>query len=540
MTTTARSLSLAALLALSACATLSQSRKDEPTELPPGDLLIAVGDVEFDRALIWARAPGEAWLQAAVMKPGEGLRWVAEPVKVDASTDFAATFSFDNLPDETRLSVGVVAIPPSDVAPYDLPAAPPEGSLVASGLFRTAPAHSKNRGVTMVVGGDLGGQGFCRVPGSGYRVFKAMASMKPDVFLANGDLIYADGTCPPEAPDGDPNIVGEFPGVADPALSWTDSDAMREIFYAHWRYNRSDTAHRALLASTPMIAQWDDHEVINDFGAAWSFWHTGDVSRAGYPDLVDAGRKAFFDWNPVRRDEAHPNRMYRSFRWGRHLEIFVVDARAHRDPNYLPDGEGRTLLGKDQREWLIEGIKSSKATWKIISSDVPISIPTGSNAWRHGRDGWANGDGDDPPEGETDRSAETGFESELAQILAALDEADVTGLAFVTTDVHFAQSIEYKHDADGDGDLLEFYEFISGPLRAWTGEPGELDPTFSPTSLYAEGGITNFSRIKVEPTSDGLSAILKAEVFDSYGNARPGSLVELPAPPPMEDEILRY
>ena len=38
---------------------------------------------------------------------------------------------------------------------------------------------------------------------------------------------------------------------------------------AHWRYNRTDPAFQDFLRTTPMYVQWDDHEVINDFGAAW-------------------------------------------------------------------------------------------------------------------------------------------------------------------------------------------------------------------------------------------------------------------------------
>ena len=79
------------------------------------------------------------------------------------------------------------------------------------------------------------------------------------------------------------------------------------------------------------------------------------------------------------------------------MELFLIDARSYRDPNDRPDSETdpKTLLGTEQLEWLEQGLVSSGATWKIVSSDVPLSVPTGSGAVRFGRDGWANGTADD-------------------------------------------------------------------------------------------------------------------------------------------------
>ena len=511
----------------------------KPVDLTPedvtgplaGELLVASGDVTFESALVWARAPSDAWVQVEVMNHGRGLRWLSEPIRVDADTDFATTITVENLPPLTRLDYNVVAVPAgeNEEAPWDFHAAPPTGSLTAIGHFSTAPRPSDSNGVSMLIGGDLGGQGWCRPPEEGYRIFKAMSALQPDLFVANGDMIYADGECPDVAPDGRDNVRGEFLSVTDDRVDWTDAAMTREAIFAHWRYNRSDKHHQRFLAETPMIAQWDDHEVLNDFGAPWD-GHPAHRKREGYPTLVDAGRDAFFAWNPLPRDAENPDRIYRSLRWGRHAELFVVDARSYRDKNNAAAGASRALLGPEQREWLVSAVKASTATWKVVSVDVPISIPTGAKSWRHGRDGWANGLGADPPEGRGDRSAQTGFESELAAILATFDRADLEGVVFVTTDVHYAQTLRYQVDADGDGDDLIFHEFVVGPLRAWHGEPAPLDPTFGPTSLFAEGGFNTFGRLKITPTPSGRSATLRYELFDDYGRLRPGSELELPAP----------
>ena len=144
--------------------------------------------------------------------------------------------------------------------------------------------------------------------------------------------------------------------------------------------------------------QWDDHEVVNDFGANWSYWNTPNKQRQGYQNLVHIGREAMFLYAPIDRHPDEPDRIYRSFRWGKDLELFLLDARSYRSRNDLPDtpDNHKTLLGAAQLAWLKQGLAESTASWKVVSSDVPLSIPTGSNPDVFGRDGWANGPEPDP------------------------------------------------------------------------------------------------------------------------------------------------
>jgi len=206
---------------------------------------------------------------------------------------------------------------------------------------------------------------------------------------------------------------------------------------------------------------------------------------------------------------------------GQNLDLSIIDARSYRDRNNLPDTPetDKTLLGSEQLQWLKQRLVRSDATWKVVSSDVPISVPTGSDAAVNGRDAWANGTS-------PDFSASTGFERELGNLLSFLDRNDVDNVVFVTTDVHFAESIKYSTDADGDGDDLTFHEFISGPLNAVAVPPPELDPTFNPETLYEEGDIFNFAYVRLKEASDGL-VHLTADVRDENGTVRPGSLVDL-------------
>jgi alkaline phosphatase D len=469
----------------------------------------AVGEVTNHSAVVWARADAPASL--VVDYSTDGAESERAQSRNSAERDFTARVTLDGLRPgalyryRARFESG------------------PDVSEPIEGSFRTAPAASSDEPIRFIVAGDLGGHGWCRELHEGYRAFDAMRDLDPLFFVANGDMIYADTTCPPERPDGGRNLPADFPSVDDPRVDWTNFDAVREIYLAHWRYNQADAHFQKFLLQVPIYSQWDDHEVINDFGAPWTSW-TAAKGREGYPTLVRAGREAFFDFHPLSPPAEEPERIYRSFRWGSEVELFLLDARSYRSENDRADSSEnrKTLLGNAQLEWLKKGLAESTATWKIVSTDVPLSIPTGTKAEDYGHDAFANGS-----EGANDESS-TGFERELRSLLAELDRRNVKNVVFVATDVHFAASLRYDVDVDGDGDRLLFHELISGPLSAGLVDPRPPDPTFAPRVLYTEGGFFNFSFIQIEPAANGGSRLV-SDIRDTDGKPRAGSKVEITA-----------
>ncbi len=142
------------------------------------------------------------------------------------------------------------------------------------------------------------------------------------------------------------------------------------------------------------------------------------------------------------------------------------------------------MLGPAQRRWLIDGVTASTATWKVVVSSVPLSIPTGWAA----RDSWSGaGPLGVPVEG-------TGFAFERDAILRAFRRAGVKNLVFLAADVHHAALIRHQPWPD-----LAFHEFVAGPLSAIPGRPRPLDESLNPRSLFARGGINNFGEITIEP-----------------------------------------
>jgi alkaline phosphatase D len=497
---------------------------------------IASGDVTNQSVIIWSRANREAQLHVEYdTDPNFSHPDSTKTALANQTTDYTAHAKLEGLSPDTLYYYRLWFS--SDTSSPQSKNASSVVSDNMTGSFRTAinPSASGNKDIKFIIAGDLGGQMHCRqINKGGYSIFSEMQELSPDFFIANGDMIYAGDKCPFEGPDGWRNIQGNFSGISDPDVNWTDISQVRDVYLKHWQYNREDPYLQRFLQNTSMYSQWDDHEVINDFGASWQHWNSFNTDREGYPNIVKSGREAFFNYSPIDRNADDPNRIYRSFNWGPDLDLLILDARSYRSPNSMADKpeNNKTMLGSEQLQWLKQKLLTSSATWKVISSDVPISVPTGSNASILGRDGWASGN-ETTTTTTTNSFSKTGFERELQGLLKYLDYNNIKNIVFVTTDVHFPANIRYEIDANGDGDKLIFHELISGPLSAFRfglsgGVPiPKLDTTFNPKLLYEEGGIFNFGYVKIQRTPEDNKVHLIAEVRSEDGLARANSLLDL-------------
>jgi len=126
------------------------------------------------------------------------------------------------------------------------------------------------------------------------------------------------------------------------------------------------------------------------------------------------------------------------------------------------------MLGREQLTWLKESVAASDATWKVIVSSVPMSIPTGFPP-EGGRDGWANAD------------QTTGFEQELLDILRFVEQHHIENTFWITTDVHFAEAFRYRPFANP---AFSVYELVSGPLNAGIFPNTDVNPTLNPQVLF--------------------------------------------------------
>jgi alkaline phosphatase D len=519
---------------------------------------IASGDVTDHSAIIWSRVNDQsAQMNVEFDTDANFTNPLRKTTQANSTTDFTAHAKLDGLRPDTQYYYRVwftgsdIEHNNNTISSNNSSTTSDIGEQVEIGTFKTAPSRNMtaNRSdINFVWSADLGGQNYCRNANEGgYSIFKSMQSLNPDFFIANGDMIYADGACSAEGPTflnntnnqtiTWTNIPGDFKSLADPSVDWNNISEVRSIFLEHWKYNRNDTYFKEFLSNVSMYSQWDDHEIINDFGSKWPYWNLFSIDREGYPNIVNEGRNAFLYYSPLDSSDNNnytqndrEKHIYRSFNWGKDLDLFIIDARSYRSQNHISDtpDSNKTMLGEEQLQWLKQELSNSNATWKVISSDVPISIPTGSNASILGRDGWANGN-------ETNNySYYTGFERELTDVLRFIDNQQIKNIVFITTDVHFPAFIKYNFDLNNDGNMTEIHEFVSGPLSAFRlGVPfPELDETFNPSLLYGEGNVFNFGYIRIEDgrdneVEDNGKPHLIADIRDENGIVRPGSTLDL-------------
>jgi alkaline phosphatase D len=411
---------------------------------------VVVGDVTPRSAVLWARADRAATMNVVLSGGGHGP---IGRVAVTGADDFTGTVPLAGLHAATSYDYRVwfsVGAPGNARGP------------VVRGSFRTPPAADEPAAVKLAFGGDVAGQNVCRDVEEGLPIMDTIRNRQPDVFVGLGDMIYADNACEATGRYGNAQVGGLGIAVDLPG------------FWAHWRYNRADGASQRLLRATSYVGVWDDHEVVNDFGPL-----TDAPTMPPYSGihLLPTGLQAFIDYTPIATPPDAPQRLYRSLRWGMHLELFVLDTRQYRDANFATDSvsQPKTMLGREQLTWLKERLASSDATWKVLVSSVPMSIPTGFPP-TNGRDGWANFD------------QATGFEQELLDILRFMEAHDIDNPVWITTDVHFAEVFRYRPFADNPS--FTVHELATGPLNAGIFPNRDFDATLSPERLFFHGPAT--------------------------------------------------
>jgi alkaline phosphatase D len=450
--------------------------------LPSG---ISTGDVTTNSGVLWSRASGPGRLVAnllAIDEDGSPLRGsrafsrVLRGTTGSDATDFTSKIHARDLPSGTRFALTMHFEDRDGNA-----------GETARGSFSTAPGSNANspwsrsagskRGQSFVWTGDTAGQGWgINEEIGGMRGYAAMLATKPDFFIHSGDTIYADGPIAAQVtePDGQiwRNLVTEEVSKVAETL---------EEYRGRHRYNLMDKNIRALYAEVPVIAQWDDHETTNN-------WYPGEIlTDARYTErrvdvLAARGRQAWQEYQPIAQlsdgsTGFEPARIYRKITRGPQLDVFCLDMRTFKDPN--TDGKETSLthiLGQEQADWLIREVSKSKATWKVISADLPLGIivPDGPTA----QESLSN----------RDAGAPLGKELEIARVLSAFKHNRVKNVVWLTADVHYCAAHHYSPERAAFQDFDPFWEFVGGPINAGSFGPNQMDGTFGPEVVFSRAG----------------------------------------------------
>ena len=238
------------------------------------------------------------------------------------------------------------------------------------GRFRTAPAD--RRDVSFVWGGDVAGQGWGINPDDGGMfTFATMRKHRPDFLLHSGDTIYADGRSRREVTLADGKV---WKNVTIPEKTKV-AETLDEFRAAH-KYNFLDEQCARLQrrgADLRAMGRSRSHQQLVGVEAA-SRRLQGTRHHACSPP---ARRARSTKCIRCARASPSPGRIYRTLNYGPHLDVFMLDERSYRGPNgpnqQTAYGPESYFLGPDQLAWLKRALLNSRATWKVIASDMPLS-----------------------------------------------------------------------------------------------------------------------------------------------------------------------
>ncbi|ADQ69133.1 alkaline phosphatase D family protein [Halogeometricum borinquense] len=433
---------------------------------------VASGDVTATTAVVWARTADTATLQVQYSTDDEFDSTQRQTTTVADSTDYTGHVRLTELQPATRYYYRVWATAgtsdeSNEAVTSDGDTASVPDSTV-EGTFVTPPKATDDGAVTFAWSGDTWGYGPIPVDPP-FEGLQTIAERQPDFFLYHGDTIYADAKTPAGRVTSDTSLA----------------DAL-DIYRGKYKEMRvppesvaEQTYLRSLLAATSVVSIWDDHEVQNNFAGS-------------IEPLMPSGRQAFIEYWPIDQSQqvtgTEASRLYRSFRWGAHLELFVLDTRQYRDPNL--ELKQKTLLGREQLEWLKSSLSASDATWKVIASPAPLGQPS---------DTWAT---------PTER---TGYEAELVELISYINTEEIANVVSVAGDVHYSQVSGFDPNDDGE---FEFYEAVAGPLGAYPSTPEELYSPLNPTAFFSKGGYFNFGTVSVDESGDTLTI----GIYDESGD----------------------
>ena len=234
------------------------------------------------------------------------------------------------------------------------------------GSFKTAPVEGTPTAFRLAITS-------CMKIGRPQGSWNILLEEQPDLHLTVGDTHYADTT--------NPTVQLEH----------------------HLTYRR-EKEFAKVLQQVPTYAIWDDH----DFGP-----NNSDGTAKGKEFSLAGWKQA---WpNPPSGTSDTPGAFFKFSRGD--VDFFVVDGRYHRSPNGLPDDDKKRMLGDAQFAWLLNGLKNSKAKFKIIASGSVLE---------HSKvDGWRI------------------FTFSRHRLFDAIKEHKISGVMYIGGDMH--KSLVWQH-----------------------------------------------------------------------------------------------
>ena len=137
---------------------------------------------------------------------------------------------------------------------------------------------------------------------------------------------------------------------------------------------------------------WDDHEFANDAYADGAQNHQAE--EGSWEVRKRNAQQAYFEWLPITDNTMLTVR--RSFHYGNFVDLYLLDERIEGRSQQgkmdsVTSGSMNTMLGQEQKSWLMKEMEQSHATWGLIGNQVlfsSLTIPPGAEAIKKNNDMW--------------------------------------------------------------------------------------------------------------------------------------------------------
>ena len=240
---------------------------------------------------------------------------------VNPRADFTTQFRLSNLNPGTAYAIEVEYAASLGAASKTLP-----------GSFRTAPEADTVSPITFTV---TTGQRYTDLDSKdGFKIYDVMRALDPDFFVHTGDILYYDE-------------LGKTPDLAN------------------WHWQRTFSLNSSLRFHNQVASYFikDDHDtLVNDCWPTMETRYMGDLT-------FERGVEIFREQVPMGEYT------FRTVRWGKDLQVWMVEGRDYRSSNDMVDGPDKTIWGAEQKAWFKRTVAESDATFRILISPTPVVGP---------------------------------------------------------------------------------------------------------------------------------------------------------------------
>ena len=284
---------------------------------------------------------------------------------------------------------------------------------------------------------------------------------EPDVFIWGGDNIYAD------------------------------TEDMRKL-EKEYQLQKQHKEYQKLLASTPVLATWDDHDYgQNDGGSSWEY---KEESQQKFLDFINVPENDF----RRSREGVYHSETFTTEKGS--VKVILLDTRyfrsaleAGKEPGkrYEAASEG-TILGERQWDWLESELKNSNADFNIIVSSIQILSA------EHGFESWGN------------------FPKEVVRLKDLLVSSKAENVVLLSGDRHISEFSE-TNLPDLEYPLVDFTSSgLTHTYSDFSGEPNKFRKGVVVSELSFGLLLFDLSNKKITMQMRGVGNELQQELVETY------------------------